>query len=106
MKLAKVSDSESQKEKAIMAELLTTDEGVLPEPTSIVRWSRNLLLFSKVAFPDIGNYLLGETEEYSAENLKSFQSLTRYRLFKDDDELKMHVFCCCVSHFLTYILHS
>ena len=33
MKLAKVSDSESQKEKAIMAELLTTDEGVLPEPT-------------------------------------------------------------------------
>ena len=37
MKLAKVSDGESEKEKAIMAELLTTDEGVLPEPISIMK---------------------------------------------------------------------
>jgi len=83
MKLAKVSEGESQNEKAIMAELLTRHEGVLPEPKSIVKWSRNLLLFPKVVFPDICHYLLGETDEYSAENLKSFKSLTGHRLFKD-----------------------
>ena len=83
MKLAKVSDSESENEKAIMAELLTTDKGVLPEATSIMKWSRNLSLFPEVTFPDICNYLLGKTDEYSAENLRSFKSLTGYRLFKD-----------------------
>ena len=91
MKLAKVSDGESENEKAIMAELLTTDEGVLPEPTSIVKWSRNLSLFPEVTFPDICNYLLGNPDEYSAENLKSFKSLTGYRLFKHGHVVDMTV---------------
>ena len=91
MKLAKVSDGESENEKAIMAELLTTDEGVLPEPTSIAKWSRNLSLFPEVTFPDICNYLLGKTDEYSAENLKPFKSLTGYRLFKDGHVVEITV---------------
>ena len=78
-----VSDGESEKEKAIMAELLTTNEGVLPEPIPRVKWGRNLPLFPEVTFPDIGNYLLGNTDEYSVENLKSFKSFTGYSLFKD-----------------------
>lgn len=55
----------------------------MPEPTSIMKWNRNLSLFPEVTFPDICNYLLGKTDEYLAENLKSFKSLTGNRLFKD-----------------------
>ena len=84
MKLAKVSDGESENEKAIMAELQTTDEGVLPEPTSIVKWSRNLSLFPEVTFPDIFNYLLGKTDEYSAENLKFLKALQAIGCLKID----------------------
>ena len=49
-------------------------------------------LFPEVTFPDICNYLLGKADEYSAENLKSFKSLTGYRLFKDGHvmDLKTH----------------
>ena len=36
MKLLKVSDGGSEKEKSVMANLLTTDKGVLPEPASIL----------------------------------------------------------------------
>ena len=53
MKLDKVCDGESENEKASMADLLTTDEGVLPEPASIasVNWSKNFSLFSRSHFP-------------------------------------------------------
>ena len=93
MKLAKVSEGESENENLIMAELLATDEGVLPDPASILEsnWSRNLSLFPEVTFPDICNYLLGKTDEYSEENLKSFKSLTGYKLFKDGHVLDLQV---------------
>ena len=91
MKLGKVSDGESENEKAIMAELLTTDEGVLPDPASILNWSKNLSLFPEVTFPDICNYLLGKSDEYSTETLKSFKSLTGYRLFKDGHVVDLRV---------------
>ena len=76
----------------LIAELLTTDEGLLPNPVLVLNWSRNLSFFPEVAFPDICNYLLGKADEYSAENLKSFKSLTGYRLFKDRHvmDLKTH----------------
>ena len=54
-------------------------------------WSRNLSLFPEVTFPDICNYLLGKTDEYSEETLKSFKSLTGYKLFKDGHVLDLHV---------------
>ena len=73
MKLAKVSEEESENENLIMAELLATDEGVLPDIT----------IFPEFTSPDICNYLLGKTDEYSEETLKSFKSLTGYKLFKD-----------------------
>lgn len=95
MKLAKVSEheGESETENVIIAELLATDEGVLPHPASILKSnrSRNLSLFPEVTFPDICNYLLGKTDEYSAENLKSFKSLTGYKLFKDGHVLDLQV---------------
>ena len=74
VKLAKVSEGESENENLIMAELLATDEGVLADPLSILKsnWSRNLSLFPEVTFPDICNYLLGKTDKYSKENLKVF----------------------------------
>ena len=85
MKLAKVSEEESENENLIMAELLATDEGVLPDPASILKsnCSRNLTIFPEFTSPDICNYLLGTTDEYSEETLKSFKSLTGYKLFKD-----------------------
>lgn len=94
MKLAKVSEGEGENENLIMTELLATDEDVLPDPASILKsnWSRNLSLFPEVTFPDICNYLLGKTDEYSEENLKSFKSLTGYKLFKDGhvQDLQVH----------------
>ena len=92
MKLVKVSDSENEDSSALISALLTTDEGVLPEPKSVMNWTRNLSLFPEVTFPDICNYLLGKGDEYSEENLKSFKSLTGYRLFKDGHvlDLKLH----------------
>ena len=85
MKLAKVSEEESENENLIMAELLATDEGVLPDPASILKsnCSRNLTIFPEFTSPDICNYLLGKTDEYSEETLKSFKSLTGYKLFKE-----------------------
>ena len=77
MKLPKVSDGESENEKLIMADLLSTDEVVLPEPASILNCSGNLSLFPEVTLPHIC------TDEYSSENLKSFKSLRGSRLFKD-----------------------
>ena len=52
MKLPKVSDGGSE-EKSVMADLLTTDKGVLPELASILNWSRNLFFIPQVTFPDI-----------------------------------------------------
>ena len=85
MKLAKASEEESENENLIMAELLATDEGVLPNPASILKsnYSRKLTIFPEFTSPDICNYLLGKTDEYSEETLKSFKSLTGYKLFKD-----------------------
>ena len=37
MKLVKVSEEESENENLIMAELLATDEGVLPDPASLLK---------------------------------------------------------------------
>ena len=53
MKLAKVSEGESENQNCIMVELLATDEGVLPDPASILKsnWSRNLSIFPEVTFP-------------------------------------------------------
>ena len=92
MKLAKVCDGESEDINTLFAELLTTDEGLLPNLVLVLNWSRNLSLFPEVTFPDICNYLLGKADEYSAKNLKSFKSLTGYRLFKDGHvmDLKTH----------------
>lgn len=80
-----------------MAELLATDEGVLPDPGSILKsnWSRSLSIFPEVTFPDICNYLLGKTDEYSEETLKSFKSLTAYKLFKDGHVLDLQVCHLC-----------
>lgn len=85
VKLAKVSEEESENENLIMAELLATDEGVLPDPASILKsnCSRNLTIFPEFTSPDICNYLLGKIDEYSEGTLKSFKSLTGYKLFKD-----------------------
>ena len=84
MKLANwLCDGESEDMNTLVAELLTTDEGLLPNPVLVLNWSRNLPLFPDVTFPDICNYLLGKADEYSAENLKSFKSLTGYWLFKN-----------------------
>ena len=41
MKLAKFSDGKSEDTNALIAELLPTDEGVLPEPASVINFSRN-----------------------------------------------------------------
>ena len=67
MKLSKVSSGESENEKSIMGNLLTTDEGVLPELASILNWCRNLSLFPEVTFPDICNCLAEKTNKYSME---------------------------------------
>ena len=72
MKLPKVSDGGSEKEKSVMADFLTTDKGVLPEPASILNWSRNLFFIPQVTFPDICNYLVGKTTKYSSKNQQSF----------------------------------
>lgn len=58
MKLAKVCDGESEDINTLIAELLTTDEGLLPNPVLVLNWSRNLSFFPEVTFPDICNYLL------------------------------------------------
>lgn len=52
MKLAKVSEGESENENLIMAKLLATDDSVLPDTGSILKsnWSRNLSIFQKSPF--------------------------------------------------------
>ena len=92
MKLAKVCEGESEDINTLFAELLKTDEGLLPNLVLVLNWSRILSLFPEVTFPDICNYLLGKADEYSAGNLKSFKSFTGYRLFKDGHvmDLKTH----------------
>ena len=62
MKLAKVSEEESENENLIMAELFATDEGVLPDPASLLKsnCSRNLIIFPEFTSPDTCNYLLGK----------------------------------------------
>ena len=59
MKLAKVCDVESEDINTLFAELLTTDEDLLPNPKKnwSRNWSRNLSLF------DICNYLLDKADE-------------------------------------------
>ena len=42
MKLLKVSDGEGENEKSVMVDLLTSDEGVLPELASLVKDRRIL----------------------------------------------------------------
>ena len=103
-KLAKVSERESQIENVIKAELLATDEGVLPHSIHIdieLEYS-NLSLVPEVTFPDICNYLLGKTDEYSEETLKSFKSFClrdRGRLGNEvrPISLKIGTQCCYVD---------
>ena len=96
MKLPKVSDGGSEKEKSVMADLLTTDKGVLPEPASILNWSRNLFFIPQVTFPDICNCLVEKTNKYSSKNQQSFKSLRGYRLFKGGHviDLTVHKLPC------------
>ena len=77
MKLVKVSEEESENENLIMAELLATDEGVLPDPASILKsnCSRNLTIFPEFTSPDVCNYLLGKTDEYSEETQNILKAL-------------------------------
>ena len=53
MKLAKVCDGKSEDVNTLIAELLTADEGFLPNPVLVLNWRRNLSLFPEVTFPDI-----------------------------------------------------
>ena len=94
MKLAKVSDGESEDTNALIAELLTTDEGALPEPATVINFSRNLSCHSFLRLLFLTSVIIcfEKADEYSAENLKSLKSLTGYRLFKDGHvmDLKLH----------------
>ena len=55
MKLLKVSDGEGENEKSVMVDLLTSDEGVLPElasqrPTNTLGGTYNLLKASDIGY--------------------------------------------------------
>ena len=93
IKLSKVSNGESENEKSIMGNLLITDEGILPEPASILNWCRNLSLFPEVTFPDICNCLAKKTNKYSMENLIYVKSPMGHtcRLFKDGHVINLTV---------------
>ncbi|KAL9969609.1 hypothetical protein ACROYT_G021842 [Oculina patagonica] len=54
MKLVKVSEGEGENENLIMAELLATDEGVLPDPASILKsnWNGHVLDLQVHKVPD------------------------------------------------------
>ena len=84
MKLPKVIDGDSEHRNLLLRVILSTPEGALPLPESILTWTHNFASMPEVTFPDICNFLLGKSDchdEYLEGNLKSFKSLLGYRLF-------------------------
>ena len=80
MKLPKVMDGDSEDRNSLLRVILSTPEGALPLPASILTWTHFFASMAKVTFPDICNFLLGKSDrhdEYSEGNLKSFKSLFR-----------------------------
>ena len=75
MKLPKVMDGDSEDRNSLLRVILSTPEGALPLPESILTWTHNFASMPEVTFPDICNFLLGKSDghdEYLEGNLKSF----------------------------------
>ena len=90
MKLLKVMNGDSEDRNSLFRIILSSPEGVLPLPESILTWTHNFASMPEVTFSDICNFLLGKSDghdEYSEGNLKSFKSLLGYRLFRDGHAL-------------------
>ena len=77
-KLKEVMESFDQ----VLEEKLQTNEGLLPNPDTLRSWSHNFARIPEFTFADLYSYLVGK-DDYSVENLRSFKSLHRYKLFHD-----------------------
>ena len=73
MKHPKVMDGDSEDRNSLLRVILSTPEGALPLPASILTWTHNFASMPEVTFPDICNFLLGKSDrhdDYSERNLK------------------------------------
>ena len=66
----------------LLEEKLQTNEGLLPNPDTLLSWSHNFASIPEFTFADLYSYLVGK-DDYSVENLRSFKSLHGYKLFHD-----------------------
>ena len=81
MKIWRIDNEEDDVSEVITTKL-QTDEGNLPNPQDIQKLTCDFAAMPELSFADLYTYLVG-TEEYTAENLKSFKSLHGYKLFSD-----------------------
>ena len=81
MKLPRTDEGEEDSGDVI-ASKLQTKKGMIPHPENIRNWSYDFGNMPQFTFAGLYTYLVG-SEEYTAENLKSFKSLQGYKLFLD-----------------------
>lgn len=81
MKIRRI-DNEDEDVSEVIASKLKTEAGILPNPKHIQNWTYDFASMPEFTFADLYTYLVG-TEEYTAEDLKSFKSLHGYKLFSD-----------------------
>ncbi len=69
---------------AVIKHKLQTNESQLPNPNDVVvGWTHNFSEVPEFTFGHMYSYLIGKDEQYTEETLRSFKSLTGFKLFRD-----------------------
>ena len=68
---------------AAIKQKLQTNEGHLPDPNDLLGWTHNFSEIPEFTFGHMYSYLIGKDEQYTEETLRSFKSLSGYKLFRD-----------------------
>ena len=77
---------------AVIKQKLKTNESQLPNPDAVLWWTHNFSEVPEYTFGHMYSYLIENDEQYTEETLRSFKSLTGFKLFRDGHvtDLKYH----------------
>ena len=75
----------------LLEDKLQTSEGKLPDPKTLIAWTHNFFKIPEFTFRDLYHSLVGK-EDYSPENLGSFESLLGFRLFRNGHVVDLRYF--------------
>ena len=75
-------DLEKSDQLRYVKKLTLNNDEVLPDPYAItVGWEDDVLRLPDIAYPDIFNYLIESSSDYTKDKMKAYKSLEAYNFF-------------------------